>query len=205
MAQKPEGECFAPTGHNADHNGQMKYDPAKHHRRSIRLQGYNYATPGAYFVTICTRNKECLLGEISAEGQMQLNDMGRMVTECWNAIPTHFPHITLDTYIVMPNHIHGIITLGVGAKHSLNFANASPLPANGTQSGSLGAIIQNFKSISTRKINAQRAMPGIPVWQRNYWERIVRDESELGHIRQYIANNPRRWAFDRANPQPRPA
>jgi len=185
----------------------MKYDPAKHHRRSIRLKDYDYATPGAYFVTICAQNRECLFGEIGAEGDMRLNDVGRMVAECWNAIPTHFPHVIMDTFVVMPNHIHGIVIL-VGAKHSRSSANASPLPAdtpppNGTQPGSLAAIIQNFKSVSTRKINAQRALPGVPVWQRNYWERIIRNDAELGHVRQYIANNPARWACDRANPQGR--
>jgi len=183
----------------------MKYDPAKHHRRSIRLQGYDYATPGAYFVTLCIQNRECLLGEIRAEGELHLNDAGRMATECWSAIPTHFPHATMDTFIVMPNHIHGVIILGVGAKHSRSPANASPLPANGTQPGSLAALVQNFKSVSTRKINAQRAIPGIPVWQRNYYEHIIRNDDDLRRIRQYIANNPARWALDQVNPERRSA
>lgn len=188
-------------------NKYMKYDPAKHHRRSIRLPGYDYATPGAYFVTICARDRECIFGEIQGAGEMCLNDTGHIVMECWNAIPAHFPHVMVDTFIVMPNHIHGIVRL-VGVKHSRSSANASPLPAdvpppNGTQPGSLAAIVQNFKSVSTRKINAQRAMSGVPVWQRNYWERIIRNDAELGHVRQYIANNLARWACDRANPQGR--
>ena len=98
----------------------MKYNPDKHHRRSIRLQGYDYSQRGAYFITLCTKNREHLFGEI-LNGEIQLNEFGKITQQCWLEIPNHFPHVQLDKYIIMPNHIHGIIVL-VGAK------NFSPLP-----------------------------------------------------------------------------
>jgi putative transposase len=96
----------------------MQYDSTVHHRRSIRLQGYNYSRAGAYFITVCTRNRRCLFGDI-ADGKMQLNDAGRMVLQCWQNIPGHFPHVALDAFVVMPNHLHGImvITDGGGMKN----------------------------------------------------------------------------------------
>ena len=88
----------------------MKYDPQKHHRRSIRLKGHDYTSPGAYFITICTHQRQCLFGEI-VDGEMQLNEFGKWVDACWQRLPTHFPHLQLDRFVVMPNHIHGILTL----------------------------------------------------------------------------------------------
>ncbi|MBW4521018.1 MAG: hypothetical protein KME16_15105 [Scytolyngbya sp. HA4215-MV1] len=88
----------------------MKYDPDKHHRRSIRLQEYNYTAPGAYFITLCTRQRQCLFGAI-VNGEMQLNALGQMVNAYWQRLPSHFPHLTLDAFVVMPNHIHGILVL----------------------------------------------------------------------------------------------
>ena len=96
----------------------MQYNPDKHHRRSIRLQGYDYSQPGIYFITICTKNHECLFGEI-LNGEMRLNDFGKIAHQCWLEIPNHFPHIQLDEFVIMPDHIHGIIILNdiVGAKN----------------------------------------------------------------------------------------
>jgi REP element-mobilizing transposase RayT len=180
----------------------MKYDPRIHHRRSIRLKGYDYTQPGAYFVTMVTRGRECLFGEV-ADSEMRSNDWGRIVAACWNSISGYFPDAGLDAFVVMSNHVHGIIVIGgddsVGVKHSRSLTDASPLP-NGTQSGSLAAIVQNFKSVSTRKINAMRGMAGVPVWQRNYYEHIVRNAADLHRIREYIANNPRGWGQDSDNP-----
>jgi len=98
----------------------MQYNPDKHHRRSIRLQGYDYSQPGIYFITICTKNHECLFGEI-LNGEMRLNDFGKIAHQCWLEIPNHFPHIQLDEFVIMPDHIHGIIILNdiVGRKFSL--------------------------------------------------------------------------------------
>ena len=173
------------------------------HRRSIRLKGYDYTQPGAYFVTICTHHRLPLFGRV-ADGNMVVNAYGEIVQTCWDAIPNHFPHTELDAFVIMPNHIHGIIfiTDDVGATH------ASPLQApplrqtpRGPASGSLGAIIGSFKSAATKRINALRDAPGAPLWQHNYYEHIIRHERALDAIRHYIAANPLRWHLDRYNPE----
>lgn len=185
-----------------------KYNPDIHHRKSIRLKDYDYADAGTYFVTICALNRECLFCQI-LEAEMHLNRFGQIATRCWNEIPRHFPGVELDAFVVMPNHVHGIIVITgvVGAKHFVPNQNASPLPERksprGTQSNSLGAILQNFKSVSTRKINQVRDTRGASVWQRNYYEHIARNERELLAIRDYIENNPANWLNDTENPQQR--
>jgi len=157
---------------------------------------------------------------------MQLNDCGSVVAKCWQAISAHFPHIRLDDFAVMPNHFHGVLHITgsvgafVGAKQGVSASPgfgdddddkgdgnkgeagesfASPL-RDGTVPGSLGAIIQNFKSISTRKINKLRDNPVAPVWQRNYYEHVIHNEDDLANIRQYIADNPLKWDLDENNP-----
>lgn len=206
----------------------MTYDPAKHHRRSIRLRGYDYAWAGTYFVTLCAQHRECLFGEVMGN-KMRLNVAGQIVATIWQSIPRHFPGVTLEAWIIMPNHLHGIIVIGdqrrgeavaydSPASTTPRLAIASPNPPHpapkkpeplptdasprqdGTQPGSLSAIVQNFKSVSTRKINRIRNTPGGPVWQRNYYEHILRDEAALNRIRQYIGDNPRQWAEDENNP-----
>jgi putative transposase len=195
----------------------MKYDPDRHHRQSIRLRGYDYTQAGAYFVTIVVRDRECLLGDIIGD-EMRLNDYGRVVAAEWQKLPVRFPHVTTDASIVMPNHLHGIIVIGgrrgeasaagQTGQHDMpggGFAptprgDASPRRPSGTIPGSLGAIVQNFKSTSTRQVNALRRTSGLPLWQRNYFERIIRDERELNRIREYIINNPLKWALDAENP-----
>jgi len=185
----------------------MKYNPDKHNRKSIRLKDYDYSQLGAYFVTICTCNKECLFGDV-VDGKMELSEIGTIADNCWNDIPNHFQNVSSDYFVVMPNHIHGIINI-VGAKHSHLMstdkistlpANASPLRPNGTDSGSLGAIIQNFKSVTTRKINRILKRRDIPLWQRNYYEHVVRNNDDLNEIREYIINNPLKWELDKENP-----
>jgi hypothetical protein len=145
----------------------MPYDTFKHHRHSIRLRGYDYTQAGAYFVTIVAHNRECLLGDV-VDGEMHVNETGQIVVECWNALPAHFPNVELDAFVVMPNHIHAIIVLKGKGEAFANSANASPLQPHGTAPGSIGAIIQNFKSVSTRKINQHRDPAGTPIWHRNY-------------------------------------
>lgn len=172
-------------------NKNTIYDPEKHHRRSIRLEGYDYTLPGAYFVTLCTEKRKCLFGEISSE-TMQLNTFGNMIHTCWNNILKHFIHVRLDVCVIMPNHIHGIIVItdtddrgeafssSIKSCRGLVTENASPLRStnqmpHGMHSGSLGAIMQNFKSVSTRKINVLNNTSGVMLWQRNYYEHIVRN------------------------------
>ncbi|MGJ3249831.1 MAG: transposase [Elainellaceae cyanobacterium] len=195
----------------------MKYNPDRHHRRSIRLSGYDYTSPGAYFITICTHHRERLFGEIT-NGTMQLNPLGERVQACWLSLPRQFSRLRLDEYVVMPDHFHGILVLpekpcrgdafedNVPVKTDRYQSNASPLrptDANavgnrgdrpiGTQSGSIGAIIQNFKSVSTRRINQIRHTPGIPVWQRSFYDHVIRNDKSMHHIRHYIQTNPSAW------------
>ncbi len=188
----------------------MIFDPQKHHRRSIRLKGYDYSQQGGYYVTIVTQYRECLFGNI-IDGNMALNTFGRIIEYHWQKLPVHFKHIKLDVYQIMPNHLHGIIFIveSVGAMHSEeNISkeqkklreNASPLRPHGTKPGSLSAIMQNFQSVTTRKINRIRKTPGLKLWQRNFWEHIIRNENDLNRIREYITNNPLQWALDNENP-----
>ncbi len=181
----------------------MRYDPQKHHRRSIRLKGYDYTQPGAYFVTLCTQGRAHLFGEV-VDGEMRLNEAGLVAEQCWRAIPDHFPHTVLDAYVVMPNHLHGIVWIVVGARHAVPLPTpAVPLPT-AEQFGrpvpaSLPTIIRSFKSAVTNRINALRQTPGASIWQRNYYEHIIRNEDALNRIRTYIQENPLRWARDREN------
>ena len=198
----------------------MTLQPKNRRRRSIRLPGYDYTQPGAYFVTICAHERQHLFGDVVA-GQMRLSTAGRVVDWYWRRLPQHFPHVRLDAHMVMPNHAHVILWIvdAVGATHSPTISgqmvnavptdgpdqtqrvlgNASPLRPNGPAPGSVGAIIGNFKSVTTRRINKMNHTPGDPVWQRNFYERIVRNERALHAIRQYIADNPARWHLDRYN------
>ncbi len=179
----------------------MSYDPQKHHRRSIRLKGYDYAQAGAYFVTICAWQRECLFGEI-VDDEMRLNDFGRVVEEEWLRTAEVRPNVDLDAFVIMPNHVHGTIVIcddGMGASVG---ATRQVAPTR-LAAGSLGAIIGQIKSITAKRINALRNTPGQPVWQRNYHEHIIRSETALNNIRQYIAHNPMRWAEDEDNPNRR--
>ena len=272
---------------------KRRFDPRRHHRRSIRLVGYDYGSAGAYFVTLCTHQRELLFEDPV---------LRRVAETLCQRIPGHFPHVRLDEWVVMPNHLHGILVItddhrrgeaspetdsgaeavpageigsvskgeaspatGSGAEPvaagEIGFVSkgeaslatgsgAEPVPASeigsvsemasskgeaspatgsgaepvaaseigfvgqgaagdasplrwragGVAAGSLGAIVGNFKSVTARRINRLRHTPGAPVWQRNYYEHIVRDERALNAIRQYIADNPARWAWDTYNP-----
>jgi REP element-mobilizing transposase RayT len=181
----------------------MKYDPEKHNRRSIRLKNYDYSKSGAYFITICTKNRQCLFGEI-VNGEMILNDGGKIVEKCWIDIPEHFPNAILDEFIIMPNHIHGIIILNeldfdnVGANMVLDAGanNYSP-PQNDRPHGTtrtIGSIIRGFKIGVTKWFRQNSNIK--TVWQRNYYDHIIRNEIELIKIRKYIINNPKNWLID---------
>jgi len=185
----------------------MKYDPARHHRRSIRLKGYDYIRPGAYFVTICTQDRMCLLGEI-VDGEMRLNDAGEIVAWTWHDLPNHISNVQLDAFVVMPNHVHGIIIItdpvvavvvGAGSVGA-GSVGAGSEPAPTPRMYGLPEIVRQFKTFSARRINDLRGTPGTPVWQRNYYEHIIRDEESLNRIREYILNNPSRWEMDQENP-----
>ena len=153
----------------------MSYNPEIHHRRSIRLQGYDYTNAGIYFVTICSYQRQHLFGTID-NGEMKINLAGQIVFMLWQKIPHHFPNVQLDEFVLMPDHLHGIVVI-----------------AESKDKFSLANIIQNFKSVSSRKINRINKNYGVSIWQRNYYERIVRNEEELNNQREYIKNNPANW------------
>ena len=199
----------------------MRFNLERHHRRSIRLKGYDYSQPGAYFVTIGTQDRACLFGDV-VDGEMRLNDAGRLVVAEWERIPERFPHIALDAFIVMPNHIHGILVItqhvGAGLVPAQDGATTRVAPTN-AQNGvgvttfgattrvapTVGDVVGAFKSRVTVEYIRRVKTSGWPpfrgrLWQRNYYERIIRDEESLNRIREYIASNPLRWHLDRENP-----
>jgi len=177
-----------------------KFDPQKHHRpfdyaqgrRSIRLKGYDYTSAGGYFVTIVTYHRECLFGEIVNE-EMILNEIGKIVEYAWFDLPNHYSNVELGTFCIMPNHVHGIIILNdpnVGA-------GLRPAP---TKTHGLPEIIRAFKSFSARRVNEHLKSPGVPLWQRNYYEHIIRNDDDHARIHTYIDANPSMWADDEENP-----
>lgn len=176
-------------------------------RQSIRLRGFDYSREGVYFISLCAHNRECFFGEVNGENIL-LNDFGLIVQEEWLQSAIIRKEIELDTFVVMPNHFHGIVCITNAA---VGATGRSPLPSQAPTSSqvpviagpapkSLGALIAGFKSSVTKRINMLRDTPGMPVWQRNYYERIVRDDKELNAIRQYIRDNPMKWHLDKDNP-----
>ncbi len=174
-------------------------------RRSIRLPDYDYATPGAYFVTVCTHGGECILGQI-IDDEVQLGSAGAAVQEVWQHLPEHYPHLELDAFVVMPNHFHAILVLHEPAEAASEGGAVGLGSAKTTaKQHALPEIVRALKSFSSREINRLRGTPGAAVWQRNYYEHIIRDQDQLARARAYIADNPRRWALDQENPTRRRA
>jgi len=153
----------------------VRYNPDLHHRRSIRLSGYNYSLAGAYFLTICTYERECVFDSEALK---------EIVLSEWSALSDRFSALRPDEFVVMPNHVHGLI---------MTRDESPPRVA-------LGQVVSAFKSLSAIKCNRMLGLAGRPFWQRNYYERIVRNEDELNRIRQYIRDNPEKWAEDKNNP-----
>lgn len=162
-------------------------------RRQIRLTSYDYTWQGSYFVTICTQDKHCIFGNI-IESTITLNPFGEVVESVWKEIPLHYPGVKNEIFIVMPNHIHGIILIHDPGRAGSNSAPAKKHP--------LSEVVRAFKTYSSRKINELRKSPGTPVWQRSYYEHVIRDESDYHQIGEYILCNPAKWEMDRENPQP---
>ena len=191
----------------------MTYNPDIHHRRSIRLKGYDYSSGGAYFVTICAHGRECLFGQV-VNNEMQVNDAGEMLENVWFELPGRFPNVVLDTFVVMPNHFHGIVLIvgaplaapffespGVAAPFfESQYGNEGTTKRGAASSATLGEIMRAFKSISAVKVNRLLGRQGRPLWQRNYYERIIRNDEELYSVREYIMCNPAKWAEDEENP-----
>jgi REP element-mobilizing transposase RayT len=188
-----------------------------HHRRSIRLKDYDYRQNGAYFVTICSHERLCLFGAV-ADGEMALNEWGGIIQACWNEIPAHYPMVELDGFVVMPNHVHGIVVITGGDDvnrrgmiyHAPTNANAptntnAPTNANAPTNtrafskpiaNSLSSMMGTFKAAVTRHIRRLMDAPDHPIWQRNYYEHIIRNEQALNTVRAYVVNNPAKWAED---------
>ncbi|MDO8612587.1 MAG: transposase [Dehalococcoidia bacterium] len=189
----------------------MRYDPERHHRKSIQLRGYDYAQAGAYFVTICTQSRECIFGDV-IEGQMVLNDPGKVVESVWRELPEHYPGVAVDACAVMPNHLHGIVVLVGAGRANVEpvGAGASACPEPGQPQGvaptlSLPDVVQRFKSLTTAKYRKGVRDSGWQpfagrLWQRNYYEHVIRNEDDLDRVRRYIAENPLRWDEDPENP-----
>ena len=172
-----------------------------HHRRSIRLKGHDYTAAGTYFVTVCVRDRECLLGQIT-DGTMSLNNYGHIVANAWQWLSTRYG-VILDESVVMPNHLHGIIGRdGRGGSRTAPTLDRKP---NEDRDKPLGGLIGAFKTVSTKRINLSRQTPGMKVWQRDYWDRVVRDAMELDRIRDYIRGNVANWSADPLNPDTAPA
>ncbi|MEA1978088.1 MAG: transposase [Chloroflexota bacterium] len=197
-------------------------------RRSLRLQGYDYSQPGAYFVTICTRNRLPIFGRVD-QGRMLLNNCGKIATRKWERLHERFPEIEIDEFIVMPDHMHGIIVIpdpAVGAIHAGNNSvgenhagaihaganpiGASPVGANhdlpihelprlARRRMTLPMVIGFYKMNTAKAINIVNDTRGTPVWQRNYYEHIIRNEDALNRIRRYIQENPIKWPVDPEN------
>jgi REP element-mobilizing transposase RayT len=208
----------------------MTFDPEKHHRRSIRLRNYDYSQPGAYFVTICTYQKQSWFGEIK-NGQIYLNQLGKIVADEWLKTCKIRPNFKLDEWVIMPNHFHGIVIINdySGDDQSLGARDApldlgardapldlgardapldlgardAPLDLGARDAplqqkpNSLSSCIAGFKSAVTKRINLLRQNTDTPIWQRNYYESILRDEKYLAVVREYIINNPKNWPNDR--------
>ena len=201
----------------------MTAQPRPKHRRSLRLSGYDYSRAGAYFVTICVQDRMCLFGEI-VDGVMRLNEAGTIVRDEWLRTTIIRPNVELDAFVVMPNHLHGIIVLHDNRRGTLQRAptiqddpalHHAPTPQRPPTverfgkptSNSIPTIVRLFKSVTTKRINHLRGTPGRgtsprapTVWQRNYYEHIIRNEHSLNRIRQYITDNPLQWELDRENP-----
>jgi putative transposase len=157
----------------------------KYRVESTRLKGWDYSASGYYFITICTKNRDCLFGE-NINGKMVLNEYGEILEHCWNDLPNHYPNLKLDQFTIMPNHVHGIMII----------KNVHDVP---DKTHGLFEFVRALKTFSARRINEHRQSPGIPVWQSRFHDRIIRDEKELHHIREYIVNNPMNWENDAHN------
>jgi REP element-mobilizing transposase RayT len=187
----------------------MTFNPDIHRRRSIRLKAHDYSSAGAYYVTVCAQNRECVFGNIM-DMEMKLNDAGRMVQGVWNELSGHYPGVKTDSFVIMPNHIHGIIvltstTVGAGPRACPNHGTQNGQPRKVAPTISLPDVMYGFKSMTTTHYRYGVAKHGWPpfhqrLWQRNYYERVIRDDAEIHRVREYITGNPARWFEDEENP-----
>lgn len=183
------------------------------HRHSLRLKGFDYTSSGAYFITICTENRCCLFGKIAfiadtgvcPYNEMVLNDAGKMVADLWRQIPEHYADVNIDEYVVMPNHIHGIIIINrerAVDNPSLQISESGQTRGSAPTHLSLPDIVKRFKSLTTKRyIDGVKDRGWKPfdgrLWQRNYYEHVIRDDDDFNHIREYIQFNAANWEKDK--------
>ncbi|MEO9145446.1 MAG: transposase [Ginsengibacter sp.] len=195
---------------------KIKYNPKIHHRRSIRLKGYDYSQAGAYFITICTNDRKCVFGEIT-NGEMMLNDYGKIANDEWEKLPQRFPNFELDVFQIMPNHMHGIVLLnesvGAGLAPAQNdngaTARVAPTKTVGDIVGAYKSLVANeclkifklnWETVNRAGVNRAGVNPAPTMgklWQRNYYEHIIRNEQSYQTISNYIINNPDNWSSDK--------
>jgi REP element-mobilizing transposase RayT len=192
----------------------MSYNPVIHHRQSIRLKGYDYSQAGLYFVTLCVYGRACLFGRIE-NAEMILNDAGRAALQCWLEIPRHYPNVVLHEYVIMPNHVHGIVQIvdamdGCddwdcrGEKFFAPTYAPTITPKNAPTDGqmvirgtsrTIGSMLRGFKIGVTKWMRQNTNVQN--VWQRNYYEHIIRNEQSYQNIAEYIVDNPAKWKEDK--------
>lgn len=166
----------------------------KFNRKSIRLPKHDYTQEGAYYVTLVTHNRKCLFAHV-IQGQVHLTLLGVVVDDVWQSIPAHFPHVSLGAFVIMPNHIHGILMIDdpLRVQHTVR----QNIEQFGKPvMGSIPTIIRSVKSEATRRVNLIQGTPGEKLWQRNYFEHIIRDEKDHQAIYDYIIANPLHWVDD---------
>ena len=184
----------------------MTFSTRRSRHKDLRLQGYDHSTPGGYFVTVCVRNRDCVLGAI-VDGEMRPSGEEELVQAPWTSLTQRFPLVDLDAFVLMPNHIHGVIILSepaeTGDSHDLHtvaarFIAPACTPGPVRRLPALGEVVHTFKAVSTHSIRRD-GNPGF-AWQRDYYEHVIRNEHDLEQIRDYIVSNPAKWELDHENP-----
>ncbi len=183
---------------------KLKINPSTKNRHSLRMKGYDYSIEGAYFVTIATSQRACLFGKID-NGKIDLNSYGKIAYEQWIRLEKRFVPSDFQKFVIMPNHIHGIIQIVRGAGEEFQLASSGSPPQRPYDypqiaAGSLGVIIRAYKASVTFRINAVRGFTNPPIWQRNYYDHIIRNEREYKSIWDYIETNPDTWFDDQLYP-----
>lgn len=169
-------------------------------RRSVRLPGFDYSRLGQYFVTICAFQKRCLFGRVDGS-RVHLNHLGEIVQRCWTEIPAHFPQVTLDAFVVMPNHVHGILAIQTRARRAVPLREIHrPELFRNPVLGSLATIVRSYKSAAAKQVRTMLKQPDYTVWQRSFYESVLRSGKDYANAARYILENPKMWHLDSENP-----